>query len=164
MTPSEAIPVWFEAEDSDRIVSEMNRSGADFVLVSLPTPLQQDWLAEHRAAIEATVVMTGGSYVDHMVDESWPRSWYPDSDDNDAAELALPTRQRAKEALEALLDRVPCVRVAGRASQVVDAYGWKRHGPSPSLNRAAAPIELIESCKRHSALNPRLRMRSNTTS
>ena len=67
-------PGWFEAEDSDRIVSQMNRSGADFLLVSLPTPLQQDWLAEHRAAIEATVVMTGGSYVDHMVDESWPRS------------------------------------------------------------------------------------------
>jgi N-acetylglucosaminyldiphosphoundecaprenol N-acetyl-beta-D-mannosaminyltransferase len=71
-------PGWFEAEDSDRIVSAMNRSGADFVLVSLPTPLQQNWLAEHRAAIEATIVMTSGSYVDHMADASWPRSWYPE--------------------------------------------------------------------------------------
>lgn len=71
-------PGWFEDEDSDRIVSAMNRSGADFVLVSLPTPLQQDWLAAHRAAIEATVVMTGGSYIDHMADASWPGSWYPE--------------------------------------------------------------------------------------
>ena len=70
-------PGWFEPEDDDRIVSAMNRSGADFVLVSLPTPLQQDWLAEHRAAIEAVVVMTGGSYIDHMAHVSWPDSWYP---------------------------------------------------------------------------------------
>lgn len=72
-------PGRFDQEDSDRIVKAMNDSRADFVLVSLPTPLQQNWLAENRAAITASVVMTGGSYIDHMAaSEQWPASWYPE--------------------------------------------------------------------------------------
>ncbi len=77
MTPPEAIPAGSKPRTATGSCLYMNRSGADFVLVSLPTPLQQDWLAEHRAAIEATVVMTGGSYIDHMAHASWPQSWYP---------------------------------------------------------------------------------------
>jgi N-acetylglucosaminyldiphosphoundecaprenol N-acetyl-beta-D-mannosaminyltransferase len=72
-------PGRFDPEDSARIVSAMNDSGADCVLVSLPTPLQQDWLAMNRASIAASVVMTGGSYIDHMAaSERWPASWYPE--------------------------------------------------------------------------------------
>lgn len=64
--------------DSGRIVTAMNASGADLVIVGLPTPLQQSWLAEHRSAISAPVVMTAGSYLDHMADnDRWPQTWYP---------------------------------------------------------------------------------------
>jgi exopolysaccharide biosynthesis WecB/TagA/CpsF family protein len=72
-------PGWFAPEDSDRIVDQMNASGAAFILVGLPTPLQQDWVVEHRDRIEAAVVMTAGSYLDHMAGSAaWPRSWYPE--------------------------------------------------------------------------------------
>jgi N-acetylglucosaminyldiphosphoundecaprenol N-acetyl-beta-D-mannosaminyltransferase len=72
-------PGRFDQQASDRIVKAINDSGADFVLVSLPTPLQQNWLAQNRAAMNASVVMTGGSYIDHMAaSEEWPASWYPE--------------------------------------------------------------------------------------
>lgn len=66
------------ASDSTRIVAAMNASRADLVVVGLPTPLQQRWLAEHRCLITAPVVMTAGSYLDHMADnDRWPATWYP---------------------------------------------------------------------------------------
>lgn len=64
--------------DSDRIVTAINASRADLVVVGLPTPLQQGWLARHRQRISAPVVMTGGSYLDHMAEnDRWPATWYP---------------------------------------------------------------------------------------
>lgn len=72
-------PGRFDPEDSNRIVARIAASGADYVLVSLPTPLQQHWVNEHRRAIPAPVIMTGGSFLDHVAEnERWPESWYPD--------------------------------------------------------------------------------------
>jgi N-acetylglucosaminyldiphosphoundecaprenol N-acetyl-beta-D-mannosaminyltransferase len=72
-------PGRFDPVDSARIVDAMNAVGADFVFVGLPTPLQQRWTTEHRGAIAAPVVMTGGSLLDHIAEnEAWPSSWYPD--------------------------------------------------------------------------------------
>lgn len=65
-------------EDSDRIVADINASGADVVLVSLPTPLQQHWVRQHAAAISAPVVITTGSYLDHLAEwDGRADSYYP---------------------------------------------------------------------------------------
>ncbi len=71
-------PGRFAAEDSEAIVARMNASGADLVIVSLPTPLQQRWVAEYGGRLEAPVVMTCGSYLDHVAEgEGLGGSWYP---------------------------------------------------------------------------------------
>ena len=71
-------PGRFDAEDTARIIDRINASGTDFLLVSLPTPLQQTWVIENREAIEAPIVMTGGSFLDHVAEsDRWPESWYP---------------------------------------------------------------------------------------
>lgn len=69
-------PMHFNAEDSAMIVDKINASGADFLLVSLPTPLQQRWLAEHADKLDVPLIMTGGSYLDHVAD-SEGLEWYP---------------------------------------------------------------------------------------
>ena len=61
-------PRSYAPEDSEAIVDRINASGADLVLVSLPTPLQQRWVAEYGDRLRAPVVMTGGSYLDHVAD------------------------------------------------------------------------------------------------
>jgi N-acetylglucosaminyldiphosphoundecaprenol N-acetyl-beta-D-mannosaminyltransferase len=72
-------PGTYDAADTRRIIENINASQADFLLVSLPTPLQQSWVIEHRSAIDASVVMTSGSFLDHVADnEAWPESWYPE--------------------------------------------------------------------------------------
>jgi len=71
-------PGRFDDSDTARIIEGINASGADLVIVSLPTPLQQTWVIKHRKAIFASVVMTGGSFLDHVADnDKWPESWYP---------------------------------------------------------------------------------------
>jgi N-acetylglucosaminyldiphosphoundecaprenol N-acetyl-beta-D-mannosaminyltransferase len=71
-------PGHLDARDTDRIVAQMNRVNADMVLVSLPTPMQQEWVAANRDKIHASLVMTSGSLLDHVADNrDWPRSWYP---------------------------------------------------------------------------------------
>ena len=69
-------PGRFDPEDSDRIVEEINMSRPDLVLVSLPTPLQQRWLHEHADRLATHVIMTAGSYLDHVAEGAEGR-WYP---------------------------------------------------------------------------------------
>jgi N-acetylglucosaminyldiphosphoundecaprenol N-acetyl-beta-D-mannosaminyltransferase len=69
-------PGRFDPEDSDRIVGEINRSRPDLVVVSLPTPLQQRWLHDCGERLATPVVMTGGSYLDHVA-EGVAGRWYP---------------------------------------------------------------------------------------
>lgn len=71
-------PGRYADEDSARIVNEINAARADVVLVSLPTPLQQRWVAQTAHHLRARVVMTTGSYVDHLADwDGIAASWYP---------------------------------------------------------------------------------------
>jgi N-acetylglucosaminyldiphosphoundecaprenol N-acetyl-beta-D-mannosaminyltransferase len=69
-------PGRFEARDSERIVAAVNHSQTDVLLVSLPTPLQQRWVAEHGDSLTAPVVLTGGSYLDHAA-AGTSGTWYP---------------------------------------------------------------------------------------
>jgi N-acetylglucosaminyldiphosphoundecaprenol N-acetyl-beta-D-mannosaminyltransferase len=67
-------PGWFDAGDSDRVIHAINASGADILIVGLPTPLQQLWVREHRRRLRVPVVITGGSYLDHVAERI---GWYP---------------------------------------------------------------------------------------
>lgn len=55
-------------EDADSIVESINAFGADVVVVSLPTPLQQRWVSTYGQQLTAPVVITAGSYLDHLAD------------------------------------------------------------------------------------------------
>jgi N-acetylglucosaminyldiphosphoundecaprenol N-acetyl-beta-D-mannosaminyltransferase len=67
-------PGWFEESDDETIVRTIAASGADVVLVSLPTPLQQEWVVAHASRLGASVVMTVGAYFDHLAEGL---DWYP---------------------------------------------------------------------------------------
>ena len=69
-------PGRFEARDSERIVAAVIGSRPDVLLVSLPTPLQQRWVAEHGDSLTIPLVLTGGSYLDHAA-AGTAGSWYP---------------------------------------------------------------------------------------
>ncbi len=69
-------PGRFSAADSEAIVTAINDSRAEFVVVSLPTPLQQRWIEEYGDRLDAPVVMTAGSYLDHVA-EGVAGNWYP---------------------------------------------------------------------------------------
>ena len=72
-------PGRFSPQDSEAIVARINDSGADLVVVSLPTPLQQKWIVEYGDRLQAPVVMTGGCYLDHLAETTAALgvSWYP---------------------------------------------------------------------------------------
>jgi N-acetylglucosaminyldiphosphoundecaprenol N-acetyl-beta-D-mannosaminyltransferase len=67
-------PGRFERADLDAIVDAINAARADFVLVGLPTPHQQRFVIEYRDRLRAPLIMTGGSYLDHLTDRI---EWYP---------------------------------------------------------------------------------------
>ena len=67
-------PGWFEAEDNDAIIKTINESGADVLLVSLPTPLQQTWVLDNAERLRPYVLMTVGAYFDHLAEDL---DWYP---------------------------------------------------------------------------------------
>ncbi len=71
-------PGRFADEDSRRILDRINQTAPDLLLVSLPTPLQQRWVAAYGDGIRARVVMTAGSYLDHLADpDVVVGDWYP---------------------------------------------------------------------------------------
>jgi N-acetylglucosaminyldiphosphoundecaprenol N-acetyl-beta-D-mannosaminyltransferase len=67
-------PHRFEPEDLEPVVEEINAANADFVMVGLPTPHQQRFVTGYRDRITAPVIMTGGSYLDHLTERV---EWYP---------------------------------------------------------------------------------------
>jgi N-acetylglucosaminyldiphosphoundecaprenol N-acetyl-beta-D-mannosaminyltransferase len=71
-------PGRFDPDDSARIIADINATSADVLLVSLPTPLQQRWVADFAGKLEVPVVVTGGSYLDHIAENTrFPQTWYP---------------------------------------------------------------------------------------
>jgi N-acetylglucosaminyldiphosphoundecaprenol N-acetyl-beta-D-mannosaminyltransferase len=65
---------WFDSEDNDRIIETINGSGADVLLVSLPTPLQQTWVLDNAEKLRPSILMTVGAYFDHLAEGL---DWYP---------------------------------------------------------------------------------------
>jgi len=50
----------------DSLVGEMNRSGADILLVGMGTPTQEKWISEHAAELEIPVVWAVGALFDFV--------------------------------------------------------------------------------------------------
>jgi N-acetylglucosaminyldiphosphoundecaprenol N-acetyl-beta-D-mannosaminyltransferase len=64
----------YDDEDSDRMVEAVNATNADILHVSLPTPLQQDWVWQVADRLNVPVIITGGAYLDHLAEKVY---WYP---------------------------------------------------------------------------------------
>jgi N-acetylglucosaminyldiphosphoundecaprenol N-acetyl-beta-D-mannosaminyltransferase len=70
------------ADDPDRycdadvtsMVEAINASGADILHVSLPTPMQQNWVWRVADRLNVPVIITGGGYLDHLAERV---NWYP---------------------------------------------------------------------------------------
>jgi N-acetylglucosaminyldiphosphoundecaprenol N-acetyl-beta-D-mannosaminyltransferase len=67
-------PGRYDAADVDMMVDAINSSGADILHVSIPTPMQQNWVWEVADRLEVPVIITGGSYLDHLAERIY---WYP---------------------------------------------------------------------------------------
>lgn len=67
-------PGRYDAVDVDMMVDKINASGADVLHVSIPTPMQQEWVAEVADRLNVPVIITGGSYLDHLAERVY---WYP---------------------------------------------------------------------------------------
>jgi N-acetylglucosaminyldiphosphoundecaprenol N-acetyl-beta-D-mannosaminyltransferase len=67
-------PGTFTKEDMDMMVETINASNADVIHVSLPTPMQQNWVWDVADRLNVPVFITGGSYLDHLGEAV---DWYP---------------------------------------------------------------------------------------
>lgn len=67
-------PGRFAPEDDAAVVAAVRAARPDLLLVGLPTPLQQRWVAAHADELQVPVVMSGGSYLDHVAERL---DWYP---------------------------------------------------------------------------------------
>jgi N-acetylglucosaminyldiphosphoundecaprenol N-acetyl-beta-D-mannosaminyltransferase len=67
-------PGRYDEADVDMMVETINASGADILHVSIPTPMQQNWVAEVGDRLNVPVIITGGSYLDHLAERVY---WYP---------------------------------------------------------------------------------------
>ena len=67
-------PGRYDDADIDMMVETINASGADILHVSIPTPMQQNWVSEVAGRLNVPVIITGGSYLDHLAERVY---WYP---------------------------------------------------------------------------------------
>ncbi len=67
-------PGRYTPDDEEMIVTTINAADPDLVIVGLPTPLQQQWVAENAERLNARVVMTAGAYFDKLAEGL---DWYP---------------------------------------------------------------------------------------
>jgi N-acetylglucosaminyldiphosphoundecaprenol N-acetyl-beta-D-mannosaminyltransferase len=67
-------PGRFDQEDVDRIVAKINEAKPDILHVGVPTPLQQVFVTQNRERLDVPVIITGGSYLDHLAER---RHWFP---------------------------------------------------------------------------------------
>jgi N-acetylglucosaminyldiphosphoundecaprenol N-acetyl-beta-D-mannosaminyltransferase len=67
-------PGRYDAADIDMMVETINASGADILHVSLPTPIQQNWVWDTADRLNVPVIITAGAYLDHLAERV---DWYP---------------------------------------------------------------------------------------
>jgi N-acetylglucosaminyldiphosphoundecaprenol N-acetyl-beta-D-mannosaminyltransferase len=67
-------PGRYDDADMTMMIDIINASGADILHVSLPTPMQQTWVWHAADRLNVPVIVTGGSYLDHLAERMY---WYP---------------------------------------------------------------------------------------
>ncbi|HSS68115.1 MAG TPA: WecB/TagA/CpsF family glycosyltransferase [Nocardioidaceae bacterium] len=67
-------PGRLDPDDARRVMDDAVRSGADILMVGLPTPLQQEWARDFGRDRGVPVVMTVGAYFDKLAEGL---DWYP---------------------------------------------------------------------------------------
>lgn len=65
----------YDQADVDMMVETINAANPDILHVSLRTPMQQNWVSEVAGRLNVPVIITGGSYLDHLAERV---DWYPD--------------------------------------------------------------------------------------
>ena len=67
-------PGTFDESDVSMMVEAINAAQPDILHVSIPTPMQQTWVWEVADRLDVPVIITGGSYLDHLAEAV---DWYP---------------------------------------------------------------------------------------
>ena len=67
-------PGRYDDADIEMMINTINESRADILHVSIPTPMQQNWVTEVAGRLNVPVIITGGSYLDHLAERVY---WYP---------------------------------------------------------------------------------------
>ncbi|MBD0283285.1 MAG: WecB/TagA/CpsF family glycosyltransferase [Thermoleophilaceae bacterium] len=67
-------PGSYDQSDVDMMVAAINAARPDILHVSIPTPMQQTWVWEVAGRLDVPVIITGGSYLDHLAERVY---WYP---------------------------------------------------------------------------------------
>jgi N-acetylglucosaminyldiphosphoundecaprenol N-acetyl-beta-D-mannosaminyltransferase len=67
-------PGYYDEADSAAIVDQINASGAELLVVGIPTPMQQRWVIANAERLAPAVIITGGSWLDHLAERI---DWYP---------------------------------------------------------------------------------------
>jgi N-acetylglucosaminyldiphosphoundecaprenol N-acetyl-beta-D-mannosaminyltransferase len=67
-------PGRYDDADIEMMINTINESKADILHVSIPTPMQQNWVTEVAGRLNVPVIITGGSYLDHLAERVY---WYP---------------------------------------------------------------------------------------
>ncbi len=67
-------PGSYDDADVDMMVAAINAARPDILHVSIPTPMQQNWVQDVAGLLAVPVIITGGSYLDHLAERV---HWYP---------------------------------------------------------------------------------------
>ena len=67
-------PGAYDEADIDMMVTAINEAKPDILHVSIPTPMQQTWVWQVADRLDVPVIITGGSYLDHLAERVY---WYP---------------------------------------------------------------------------------------
>lgn len=67
-------PGRYDDADVDMMVETINAANAGILHVSIPTPMQQTWVWQVADRLNVPVIITGGSYLDHLAERV---CWYP---------------------------------------------------------------------------------------
>lgn len=71
----EGTPGRYSRAAFDEMVAAVNAAEPDFLIVGIPTPNQQRFVIDNLARLKVPVVLTGGSWIDHLAErvEYYPR-------------------------------------------------------------------------------------------
>ncbi|HEX6447007.1 MAG TPA: WecB/TagA/CpsF family glycosyltransferase [Streptosporangiales bacterium] len=74
LSVQEGTPGRYSAAAFDRMVQAVNDADPDLLIIGIPTPSQQRFVVENLDRLTATVIMTGGAWLDHIAERM---QYYP---------------------------------------------------------------------------------------